>query len=72
MNCVRCGRKIEKCEYYVELEDGRIFDEECFFHYSVDKLGGIIRKRRFFRTGKWYSVGSPMLILFTLSLYNTI
>lgn len=52
MNCVRCGRKIEKCEYYVELEDGRIFDEECFFHYSVDKLGGIIRKRRFFRTGK--------------------
>lgn len=38
MKCNKCGYILEEYEYYVELEDGTILDESCFFNMATVKL----------------------------------
>ena len=38
MNCSKCWHEIKKNEHYVELEDGSILDESCFFQKAITEL----------------------------------
>lgn len=40
MKCKKCGYKLHEWEHYVELQDGTVLDESCFFDYAIGKLGG--------------------------------
>jgi len=38
MKCSKCGYKFPYHEGYVELENGTILDESCFFDVALEKL----------------------------------
>lgn len=40
MKCSRCSEELKQYEHYVELEDGTILDESCFFDLAIEKLNG--------------------------------
>lgn len=47
MKCVKCEHEIEKYEHYVELEDGTILDETCFFNMALEKLNAKSKQEGF-------------------------
>lgn len=38
MKCKVCNVELMELEWYVELEDGTIMDETCFFDYAGKQL----------------------------------
>jgi len=38
MKCEKCGHTIVESEHYVQLEDGTILDETCFFDMALEEL----------------------------------
>lgn len=36
--CEKCNGILGQYEHYIELEDGTILDETCFFNMAIEKL----------------------------------
>ena len=36
--CAKCGYVLKEYEYYVELENETIIDEQCFFELALELL----------------------------------
>lgn len=45
MKCMKCGVTIVPREHYVELEDGEIMDEHCFFEMALEHFNAKNLKR---------------------------